>query len=378
MASTSEMITKLQEFYDLNKQKINDAYLCCSSNPCKVVIEDVDSLKQSILSSIEKIGDWDDSVSELLIKGMQAYVSKFNDINSDLETTWSKAEQLYQKNYSLINDLKKYLDMLSESSDAMVLVKANEVMEDIDNNLNVLKTLGGNTDVGAPPSGQEDPTPTTPTDTYQGVNIMTSSESDALAYLKKNKKHVNLNSIGYTVRYKQASNHPWYTWKSPDGKTYQPNCVMYSLAVGLTSTLSQYYGHQVLVTPSQVMDGLYAYCKNHNLDFKTFIQKNGDYSGDYKELPKALKEIWGVDCVGQKGAISAEDAKKYLSAGNNASIVYRTYNSSGSPGHAATATGLTSGGKFVVSDTYYSREGWVNGTDKFASLPGYNFILTKS
>ncbi|MBQ8891913.1 MAG: hypothetical protein IJ068_03505 [Bacilli bacterium] len=378
MAKSTDTVSVIQDFYNSNKQKINDAYLCSKSNPCSSVIDDVESLIQTMKSDLQKISTWDDSISDLVKEGINTYVQKLESVSLIFSTTWLQAEKIYQSNYDLIIELGKYLNILNDSSDSTTLLKAREVMDDIESNFTKLNTLVGQTEISSPPAQVVEEEIAVPVDTYQGINIMTSSESEALAYLKSVKSHINTNSIGYTVRYKQASNHPWYKWTSKDGKyAYAPNCVIYSLATGLTSTLSGYYGHQVVVNPTQVMDGLYAYCQKHNIKFSKFITSGGDYSGDYTELPKALKEIWGVDCVGQKGAVSSSQAQQLLSGNNNASIVYRTYNSSGNPGHGAAATGLTSSGKFIVSDTYYSREGWVNGTENFGSVSGYNFILTK-
>ena len=186
MASTNDTVTKLQEFYDTNKQKINDAYLCCSSNPCNAVIGDIENLRELILDNIEKVCDWDDSVSELLIKGMRGYISKLDTINTDFTSVWLQAENLYKSNYELLAELNKYLNILKDSVDETTLSKATTIVNTINDNISKLRELGGYTDY-TPPTDPMTPPPSSPVDTYQGITIMTSSESEALAFLKKNK-----------------------------------------------------------------------------------------------------------------------------------------------------------------------------------------------
>ena len=86
-------------------------------------MEDVESLRNSIMNDMENLGNWDDSVSELLMKGMKNYLSNFETINSDFENNWLTAEKLYKENYDLIIELGKYIETLKNLAKLICLLK---------------------------------------------------------------------------------------------------------------------------------------------------------------------------------------------------------------------------------------------------------------
>ena len=404
MATLKEVnnkLTDLNNFCDNHKQNIIDAYNCTVSNSCSKINDQIKNILTFISKQSPDSSVWGDDAQDCFDKGINSCIDNLNSISSSISTSWNNAEILYKDNNDkllklegLKNTFNTKINSYPEEMDYMVTDKlpngknvitypgydnavlrwqnecnsmvenANDLMNDIVKNIEQLNSINGESiiidskiNLGAF---------RTISAIYNDTTVMIDDPNEVSKWLQNNKNYYAKN--GYTIRYSQGKGNPWTSKPLYGVNLRSAGCGILSISTALTSTLSEINGSQVIVSPNQVMDGLKAYCDNHNVSLSSIISNKG-FQGATEIAAKAISEVWNVDVIISGGSLNKEKTK--LAVQGNSAVVYSKKGES----HLAAATELTNDDKFVIADTRSGRATYLSGSDEY--IAKYFFIISK-
>lgn len=99
-------LEEYNSFYKMHYERIELACKCIDSNPCSILSDSINSLKDLIINSLYNL-DWDDSVKEVFISNLDSCNKNLNTLLDSIENNFKRSEKIYYQVQEKLNDLQK-------------------------------------------------------------------------------------------------------------------------------------------------------------------------------------------------------------------------------------------------------------------------------
>ncbi len=384
-------LTEYREFYNMYVDVINKACDCISRNPSNVLLNNIDLLKDSLITPLYKL-DWDDSASEIMFENLTISNNNLEKIYNSIESDFKTSEQCYLDikdqlvtlNENIDDFSNKINDKPSENSYKLEIRNEKNIIVDYkidrdayynaleswqskcskagNNCLQIINNINENLKKLEEINGHSLE--------IQGIDNMNLGFSiggnaykfayftkDTEAVLNSSSTEFSRNGGKLTVRFNQGSRSEWN--ETIGGISLSKSgCGIMSLATALTATFTYEAGYDVIVTPIDVANALNDYAKYNGKSGLSTYFPNG--MGSYEGLTDAVSDIYGVTIVYKNtGRLDNEQVSNATNGGGT--VVYSLANKS----HIAAVTGLNENDALMIADTGSGKAGYVYGTDKF-------------